>query len=240
MLTERRAPRDPVPAVLPSRPVTAPAPASQAPEPAAALVAEGLRCLRGERELLAGLTLELQPGTMLQVEGPNGSGKTTLLRALCGLVPLEAGRVTWHGTDIAAALDDYHGALTYIGHVPGVKQDLTPRENLASARALAAPAADGLDAAGALARLGLSGPGDTPLRRLSAGQCRRTALARLLVAPTPLWLLDEPFTALDRAGRELVTHLLADHCANGGMAVVATHQPLDDAGIALRHLRLGA
>lgn len=205
---------------------------------APALQLDGLACVRDDRELFAGISLELNAGEVLQVEGPNGSGKTSLLRALCGLVPLEAGCIRWHGVDITEAADDYLAHLTYIGHTPGVKRELTPLENLAVARALSA-ADGGMDAAQALARLELAALADTPLRRLSAGQCRRVALARLLVAPTPLWILDEPFTALDAAGRALVQHLIAAHCADGGLVVLSTHHALElDA--AVRELALGS
>lgn len=217
--------------------MSAPAPESATAAPA--LAGHDLCCRRGEQVLFAGLELALRPGTLLQVEGPNGSGKTTLLRAVCGLVPLEAGGISWQGMPIEEAADAYHAALAYVGHVPGVKHDLTPRENLAAARALAAPGADGPPVDTALQRLGLAGLGDTPLRRLSAGQCRRVALGRLLLAPVPLWILDEPFTALDAAGRALVERLLGEHCAGGGMALVATHHALALDDIVVEHLRLG-
>ncbi len=208
---------------------------SMAPTPALEL--DGLTCVRDDRELFADISLALHAGEVLQVEGPNGSGKTSLLRALCGLVPLEAGCIRWHGVDVAEADDDYLAQLTYIGHTPGVKRDLTPLENLAVARALSA-ADGGIEAEQALAQLELATLADTPLRRLSAGQCRRVALARLLVAPTPLWILDEPFTALDAAGRALVQRLIAAHCAEGGLVVLSTHHALElDA--AVRELALG-
>jgi heme exporter protein A len=207
-----------------------------------ALAATGLCCLRGERVLFSNLSIELAPGRVLQVEGPNGSGKTTLLRALCGLVPLEAGRIQWRGQDIEEDREAYHADLAYVGHLPGVKHDLSPAENLAVAAALGPrPAALAAGAIrDALDRLGLGGFVDTPLRRLSAGQCRRVALARLLVVPAPLWILDEPFTALDVDGRALVEHLLAGHCANEGSAIVATHHPLAADGFAVTHLAMGS
>jgi heme exporter protein A len=212
--------------------------AMNAPTPSTpALQLEALTCIRGDRELFAGIDLELNPGEVLQVEGPNGCGKTSLLRALCGLVPLECGRIRWHGVDVDEAGDDYLGQLTYIGHTPGVKRELTPLENLAVARALSA-ADGGIDSEQALMRLGLSALADTPLRRLSAGQCRRVALARLLVAPTALWILDEPFTALDADGRALVQHLIAAHCADGGLVVLSTHHALELDAV-VRELDLG-
>jgi heme exporter protein A len=191
-----------------------------------ALQLDGLTCVRDDRDLFTDISLALDAGEVLQVEGPNGSGKTSLLRALCGLVPLEAGCIRWHGSDVVEAGDDYLAQLTYIGHTAGVKRELTPLENLAVARALSA-ADGGIEAAQALARLELAALADTPLRRLSAGQCRRVALARLLVAPTPLWILDEPFTALDADGRALVQQLIAAHCAGGGLVVLSTHHALE-------------
>ncbi len=210
------------------------APGSPAPGPALAL--EGLSCVRDDRELFADISLTLEAGEVLQVEGANGSGKTTLLRALCGLVPLESGQIRWCGRDIDAAGSEYFAALAYVGHAPGVKRELTARENLAVARALGAGAAAETDAA--LARLGLGPLADTSLRRLSAGQCRRVALAGLLAAPASLWVLDEPFTALDAEGRCLVEQLIGEHCARGGLVALSTHQPAAlDAPV--RRLRLG-
>jgi len=135
-------------------------------------------------------------------------------------------------------LDEFLAALTYVGQIPGVKHDLTPRENLAASRALttmepAMPADTAFD------RVGLDGLADTPLRRLSAGQVRRAALARLLVAPTPLWLLDEPLTALDADGKRMLERLLADHAAVGGMILISTHHPLDLADTGAQRIRLG-
>ncbi len=202
------------------------------------LTARALCCRRGDRPLFDGLNLDLGPGETLQVAGANGSGKTTLLRALCGLVPLEAGTVNWGGLEIGEAAETYTAMLAYVGHVPGVKHDLTPRENLETARALA-QAPPGEPIASALSRLGLLGHEDTPLRRLSAGQCRRAALARLLATPAPLWILDEPFTALDSDGRALVTQLIGEHCTAGGMAVVATHTRLGLEEIPVHNLRMG-
>ncbi|MEX1081984.1 MAG: cytochrome c biogenesis heme-transporting ATPase CcmA [Halofilum sp. (in: g-proteobacteria)] len=212
---------------------------AEAPAPdATTLALEGLSCVRDDRALFADLSVELAAGEVLQVEGANGSGKTTLLRALCGLVPLETGCIRWQGREIDEAGSDYFAALTYVGHAAGVKRELTPKENLAVMGALSA-SEQGADVGAALARLGLARLADTPLRRLSAGQCRRVALAGLLTAPTALWILDEPFTALDAEGRELVEQLVGEHCASGGMAVLSTHHRIELAA-PVRHLRLGA
>jgi len=223
--------------MLGSTAVSEPAPASIPETPP--LVVQGLCCVRGDRELFAELDLAIAPGEVLQIEGDNGTGKTTLLRAVCGLAPIEEGRVLWHGLDVMEAADEFLGALTYIGHTAGVKRDLTPIENLDTAIALtrAAPA---VDPESALARLGLLALEHTPLRQLSAGQGRRVALARLLVIPTTLWVLDEPFTALDATGKSLVETMITEHCANGGLVLVSTHQPLALDGVRVHHLRLGA
>lgn len=212
-----------------------PAPGVAADSPA--LTLEELSCVRDDRELFAPISLNVDFGEVLQVEGANGSGKTTLLRALCGLVPLESGRIRWHGREIEEAGSEYYGVLRYVGHAAGVKRELTPRENLAVTRALGAPS-PAASADEALARLGLTPFADTPLRRLSAGQCRRVALAGLLAAPATLWVLDEPFTALDAEGRRLVEQLVGEHCAGGGVVVLSTHQPAELAA-PVRTLRLG-
>lgn len=205
---------------------------------AASLEAHGLACRRGGRTLFADLALRLDPGGLLLVEGPNGCGKTTLLRVVCGLSSPEAGTVRWDGEDIDEAGAAFRAALTWVGHAAAVKRDLTPRENLHSAAALAtAPLATGIGPA--LARLGLEAHADTPLRGLSAGQCRRVALARLVLQPTPLWILDEPFDALDAAGKRLLEDLVVAHCRGGGLVLLTTHQPVDFRDLAVRRLALG-
>lgn len=222
--------------MLGSIPVSEPAPASIPETPP--LEVRNLCCVRGDRELFSELDLAIAPGEVLQIEGDNGTGKTTLLRAVCGLAPIEEGRVLWRGLDVLEAADEFLGALTYIGHTPGVKRDLSPLENIETAIALtrAEPAAA---PEAALGRLGLRGLEDTPLRQLSAGQGRRVALARLLVIPTTLWVLDEPFTALDASGKSLVETMIAEHCGSGGLVLVSTHQPLALDGVRVHHLRLG-
>ena len=208
------------------------------PATAPTLRAEALCCVRGDRILFDGVDFSLGPGAVLQVEGVNGSGKTTLLRAVCGLAPIEAGRVLWCEATRQTGDEDFLAALTYIGHVPGVKLDLTPLENVRMSAALAG-AREARTPRDALARVGLAGVADSPLRRLSAGQCRRAALARLLVAPTPLWVLDEPFTALDAEGKALVEALIEEHALAGGLALVSTHQPLALERAATQSIRLG-
>jgi heme exporter protein A len=159
------------------------------------------------------------------VAGANGSGKTSLLRILCGLARPSAGEVRWKGQPIASLKEDYARELVYIGHAPAVKDDLTPRENLEIACRLSGRPARSEALAEALARLRVP---DLPVRKLSQGQRRRAALARLLVSEAPLWLLDEPFATLDAQGISLLNDLLEKQVEGGGAVVYTTHQ---EAGI---------
>jgi len=188
--------------------------------------ATDLACSRGERRLFDSLNFELRAGEWLHVKGDNGSGKTTLLRTLIGLSPQDAGTIRWRGESITDAGDDYRRALVYLGHQAGLKEELTPIENLRLALAL-----DGFEIAEAglvhaLRRMGLRGREHLAARHLSAGQKRRVLLARLLLRPAELWVLDEPFSALDREAIELLGKLIADHLECGGVAVLTSHQPV--------------
>ena len=194
------------------------------------LVARGLLCMRDRRRLFGDLDLALDAGSALLVEGVNGAGKTSLLRLLCGLAEPHAGSVHWRGEDIRRCRIDYHAELLYLGHQPALKDDLTALENLQFYQSLAGgPAADP-DAA--LAAAGLEGLEERTVRRMSAGQRRRVALARLwLESRHTLWILDEPFTALDVAGIRNLTRRLEEHLGRGGVAVVTSHQPLSLPGL---------
>jgi heme exporter protein A len=189
------------------------------------LVAENLHLWRGEQHVLRGLSFRLSAGQCLQIMGANGSGKTTLLRAVCGLMPLEEGRVCWRGQIVTHAPQRFHTQLGYLGHDNGLKPDLTALENLRFAGQLRRHARTS-ELSAALERTGVAECGGSLLRRLSAGQRRRVALARILLCQTPLWVLDEPSANLDPSGQLLVSELLAEHLAHSGMAIVATHQPL--------------
>ncbi|HTT06873.1 MAG TPA: cytochrome c biogenesis heme-transporting ATPase CcmA [Steroidobacteraceae bacterium] len=189
------------------------------------LVAENLHLWRGEQHVLRGICFALARGQCLQITGSNGSGKTTLLRALCGLVPLEEGQVHWQGQLVTRAPHGFHTDLGYLGHDNGLKPDLTAVENLRFATQLRRRVARG-EILTALERTGVADCQATLLRRLSAGQRRRVALARIVLTEAPLWVLDEPAANLDPRGQSLVTDLLASHLARGGMAIVATHQAL--------------
>ncbi len=195
------------------------------------LEARGLTVRRGFRLLFEGLDLDLGSGEILQLTGPNGSGKSTLMRVIAGFSQADTGSIRWR--DLPENPEPAN-LLNYHGHRDGLREALTPAENLAFAGALLG--GDLAEIPVALEKLGVSALADLPVQVLSAGQRRRVALARLLVAPRPLWLLDEPFAALDSDGQARVTALLADHARQGGMAIVATHQPL---GLETRHLALG-
>jgi len=193
------------------------------------LEAAELECERGGWVLFRGLSFALRAGESLRVAGANGSGKTSLLRILCGLLPPTSGEVRWQGTAIQRLREDYAGQLVYLGHAPAVKDDLSAAENLAISCALAGMPAAEEAIAEALARFGLAGKRQLS-RRLSQGQRRRAALARLaLSASRALWLLDEPFSALDAAGVGLLRGLIEAHLGRGGAVIFTTHQ---DAGIA--------
>lgn len=181
--------------------------------------------------MIADISFRLSAGHGLELRGANGAGKSTLLRALAGLLPKDSGAVRLEGGPAGAVVAEQ---AHYLGHADGLKSALSAGQNLHYAAGLFGAAAGG--AAAALERLGLSHLIDMPVAYLSAGQRRRVALARLLAAPRPLWLLDEPTTALDAAAQASLTGLMADHLAAGGLMVAATHGPLGLAGTATLRL----
>lgn len=193
----------------------------------ALLSAEGLRVFRGERCLFRDIGFALEAGQLLLVAGANGSGKTSLLRAIAGLLELDGGEITWRGERTESASQRFRGELGWLAHRLGLKSDLTVAENLDFDAGLRGMTAGGPDRQQILARLGLSGLQKLPLRALSAGQQRRVALSRLVASGASLWLVDEPFTHLDSSGQALVTEILGEHLGRGGIAVVATHHPID-------------
>lgn len=190
----------------------------------ATLSTRGLACLRGGRLVFRDLDLDVAGGEALTLRGPNGSGKSSLLRLLAGLLRPSAGRIEWNGVAIDADRDAHRARVAYLGMADALKPSLTVAENIAFHAAIRGVGE--LAARQSLAALGLSTLADMPARRLSQGQRRRTALARLAASDAALWLLDEPTLALDDAAIAMLGRMLDTHLAGGGMAVVATHVDL--------------
>lgn len=194
------------------------------------LSAHQLSCVRGERTLFSGLDLEVGAGEWLHVRGSNGCGKTSLLRLLAGLATPAAGEIRWCGKPARQDAQAYREALLFLGHHGAVKEELTALENLQLAAELDGATLDPGEAVAALHRFGLKGREHLPVRFLSAGQKRRVLLARLVTRKARLWILDEPFTALDTRAVDMLGALVAEHLAEGGMAVVTSHQAVPLAG----------
>lgn len=190
---------------------------------------------RNDWPLFDGLSGHVASGDMLQIAGPNGSGKTTLLRILVTLLPPTAGQLIWGGRKIRGQCSEYLANVAFIGHQSGLKLLLSPRENLDWLTRV--QACNGIAVDVALARVGLAGFADVPCSTLSAGQLRRVALARLCLSMAPLWVLDEPLTAIDSEGVAMLESLFANHLDSGGAVVVSSHQELNVPGV--RHLYLG-
>jgi heme exporter protein A len=187
------------------------------------LETRSLECVRDDRLLFKDLSITLAAGEVLQIEGANGSGKTSLLRILCGLRRADDGEVLWQGEEVSGVREDYYANMIYIGHLPCIKGDLTTLENIRSlldTRSQSAPI-DEIDQA--LAKVGLAGFDDVPAKALSSGQRRRILLAFILLAKAKLWIMDEPLTALDVQGVDLVETMLLEHREAGGSAIFTTH-----------------
>lgn len=198
----------------------------------ALLSANDLCLVRGDRCLFRSLNFALNPGELMFVGGANGSGKTSLLRGIAGLLDFATGHVTWDGRKI---LDDYQlfrSEVVWLSHRVGFKDELNLIENLQFESALRASSMD--KSAPVIERLGLARLTDLPFRYLSAGQQRRVALARMLLANARLWLMDEPFTNLDKAGQGLVAELIAEHVGSGGLCIAASHQTVEIAAPTIR------
>ncbi|SFM45077.1 cytochrome c biogenesis heme-transporting ATPase CcmA [Nitrosomonas communis] len=191
------------------------------------LQGSNLECARGDRVLFSGINFSIKPGELMQVRGPNGSGKTSLLRMLCGLTVPSSGEINWNGTSIRSLGADYFSMITYLGHLSGVKDDLTAIENLRITSALAGVAIDEKIAYEALQKMGLEERETLLAKVLSQGQKRRVALARLILVNTKLWILDEPLTALDVSAIELIKNIIERYLAQGGMVILTTHQEID-------------
>ena len=196
-----------------------------------------LACMRNDRLLFEHLDFHLDAGQMLVVEGPNGCGKTSLLRILTGLRLADGGEVLWRGQPIDRLAGDYFEQVSYIGHHDGVKHELSCLENLRLARAMGVPSNLELDEV--LERVNLYAYGETEAGSLSAGQKRRLALARLLATEARLWILDEPFTSLDKASMALFSGVFEQQLERQGLIVMTSHHDISLPTQALQRLRLG-
>jgi len=202
------------------------------------LESKQLAAQRGAATLFSGIDFRLAPGDALLVTGANGSGKTTLLRIAAGLSHATQGTLSWRGVAVAPLDAELRAAVTYIGHAAALKDELTAEENLASQTSLHAGSADSGAIARALGLWSLDRQRALPARALSMGQRRRIGLARLALVPRPLWILDEPAAALDAAGLALLCGMIGAHLAQGGMAIIATHQDIGLSGPSVRGLAL--
>ncbi len=196
-----------------------------------------ISAIRGERLLFKNLSFDLSPKELLLVRGRNGSGKTTLLRLLCGLAVPESGEILWAGEPIETVRPEYFASLIYIGHDNGINLELTVGENLEFHQVLKS-SPSGLSIMDILGYLGIEQYADVPCRFLSAGQKRRVALARLAISKAKLWLLDEPFTALDDEIMAIAVQILARHLTRGGLCIATSHQVIDWQGVAVREISL--
>ena len=186
-----------------------------------------VECVRGRRSLFRGLDLAVPPGRLLRLQGANGAGKTSLLRMICGLLAPAQGEVLWQGQRIGKLREEFGRQLVYLGHAAALKDDLSALENLLTAGLLAGQAVSTAQATAALAAAGLRGREQAPARVLSQGQRKRVALARLVLASaSPLWVLDEPFNALDTVATAWLKDLITEQTARGGIVVLTSHQSI--------------
>ncbi|MGV3002763.1 cytochrome c biogenesis heme-transporting ATPase CcmA [Vibrio sp. E150_018] len=199
-----------------------------------------LTAIRDDRELFESVSFSVSAGDLVQVEGRNGSGKTTMLRIITGLGDSEAGKVLWKGIETCIDRDAFHQDLLFIGHQTGVKKELTAFENLSFYQKLnGSIGVTEDDIWMALAKVGLAGKEDIPAGKLSAGQQRRVALARLWLSRHSLWILDEPLTAIDKQGIKVIEALFVEHTQKGGMVLFTTHQDMFTEMDQLKTIRLG-
>jgi len=193
-----------------------------------------LSCIRDDRILFEGLDFTLQAGQVLLLEGKNGSGKTSLLRILCGFREPDSGEVFWCGSAINDS--QYYADMAYVGHLDGVKKELTVMENLKVSLALGRSGQYSIQQG--LTKVHLADYDDVLVQALSAGQKRRLSLARLLITKNIVWILDEPFTSLDKQGIALIETLMSEHCASGGMIVLTSHHDIDLHGVDVQRINL--
>lgn len=199
---------------------------------------ERLECIRNDMQLFSGLDFQLAVGQLLQVVGPNGSGKTSLLRIICGLALPHDGTVYWNDKDIQQFNGEFLREISYVGYQNGIKVELSPLENLNIAQVLKV-ARDEISPTQVLKQFGLQGYEDIPVRKLSSGQRRRVALSRLLLIKARLWVLDEPFTALDDDGKQIIKNMIETHVNKGGMLILASHEPIEFSNCNTNKIELG-
>ncbi|EGR0261649.1 cytochrome c biogenesis heme-transporting ATPase CcmA [Vibrio cholerae] len=203
------------------------------------LEVKNLTAIRDERILFESLSFEIHAGELVQIEGRNGTGKTTLLRIIAGLGECECGEILWQRSKIQSDRESYHQDLLFLGHQTGIKRELTALENLRFYLAVHQQTVDEHAIFQALAKVGLAGREDVPVAQLSAGQQRRVALARLWLSKKPLWILDEPLTAIDKQGVSVLEALFLSHAKQGGIVILTTHQDMFADNPKLRKIRLG-
>jgi len=198
---------------------------------------KGLSCWRNEQALFSDLSLSLSPKSVLFLQGENGSGKTSLLRILCGFRLPDEGEITW-GDKPTSSLPEYFQNISYVGHKNGIKDELTVEENLNLMRSMAT--ASDIKTESVLKQIGLFKRADVLARQLSAGQKRKLALARLMMTDNSFWVLDEPFTSLDKASVGFFESLIKQHIIRGGMLILTSHHEIDLSGLAVNHLNLSS
>lgn len=194
------------------------------------LTASNLSLNRGGRRLFSGVSLTVESGQWLHLQGDNGVGKTSLLRLLCGLISLEEGEIRWKGQATVETPEVFRADLAYLGHQLALKEDLSPLENLLADAAVSGRELSVSEAMDALAQMGLRSREHLPVRVLSQGQKRRTALSRLIVSNAALWILDEPFVALDATAQNALTGVINAHLSRRGMVLFTSHQAVSLAG----------
>jgi heme exporter protein A len=194
--------------------------------PTTALEVRKITCVRGERELFSDIDFQVLPGQCLHIRGENGVGKTSLLRLLTGLASPESGEVLWGGHSIKKGVSEYHSKILFLGHRDALKEDLSAIENLRMYAALDGVTLSEQDSLDSLWRFGLRGREDLPVNCLSAGQKKRVLMARMLIRRAQIWILDEPFNALDTHAVKELQGLIEEHLQRDGLVVLTSHQPL--------------
>jgi heme exporter protein A len=202
------------------------------------LTIKNLQCIRRDNILFQGLDFELKDGGLIQIDGVNGSGKSSLLQMCAGLIQATEGKISWNGEDINNCRYQFQSNLRYFGHTNGVKAGLTAKENMTVMHALSG-SKEKVDYSSILKQIGLSDMDDILLSRMSAGQKRRVGLSRFFMGGSKLWLLDEPFNALDKDGKLIIEQLIVKHCSEGGMVIFATHQSIEIESYPIEHIHLG-